>query len=66
MNAYPLGLVTADLLSHAAGAIVMLVIVTFIACPLVWSRDKERRARSREALRMLIWLLTGHGPNDLR
>jgi hypothetical protein len=52
-------LITACLLVRLAGAALMLVIVVVIACPLVWSRDAARRARARDALRLLICLFTG-------
>jgi hypothetical protein len=57
MNINPPSLISAYLLAYTAGAIVTLVIVLLIACPLIWSRDAGRRARSRDTLRMLISLL---------
>jgi hypothetical protein len=54
------GLISTYLLVRLlAGATLTLVIVAAIACPLVWSRDAARRARAGQALRLLIFLLTG-------
>ena len=52
-------LISAYLLARLAGVTLMLVIVVTVACPLVWSRDAARRARARDALRLLICLFTG-------
>jgi hypothetical protein len=66
MNTYPSSLIIIYLLACSASAAMMLVIILLIACPLVWSRDFSRRARAREVLIMLIWLLAGRRPNDLQ
>jgi succinate dehydrogenase hydrophobic anchor subunit len=58
MNTNTAILISAYLLARATAVILMLAIVFLVACPLIWSRDPGRRARSREALRMLITLLT--------
>ena len=58
MNINPPSLISAYLLARTARAVVTLAIVLLIACPLIWSRNSERRNRSRETLRMLITLLT--------
>ena len=57
-------LVIAYMLARATSAVVMLAVVLLVACPMVWSGNPGRRARSRAALRMLIRLLArlpGHG-----
>lgn len=59
MGVNPLILVIAYLLARTASAAVMLAVVLLIACPMVWSRNPERRVGAREALRMLIRLLAG-------
>lgn len=55
----PPNLITAYLLALSFGAAMMPVIILLIICPLIWSRDSGRRARSREAFRMVTSLLTG-------
>jgi hypothetical protein len=60
MSVDPLILVIACMLARTISALVMLAVVLLIACPMVWSHNPGRRARSREALHMLIRLLVGH------
>lgn len=53
------GLITAYLLVRLVVTAIMLVIVVWIACPMVWSRDAARQARARDTLHLLIRLITG-------
>jgi hypothetical protein len=67
MSAYPSSLIIIYLLACSGSAGVALVLIMLIACPVIWSRDFGRRARAREVLRMLIWLLASRrSPDDLR
>ena len=61
----PISFIVICLLARALGTVVILLIVLFIACPLIWSRDPGRRARSREALQLLTGLLAGAKPSEL-
>jgi hypothetical protein len=52
-------LITAYLLGRLVGTAPILLIITMIAVPMVWSRDAKRRARAYDTLRLLTLLLTG-------
>ncbi len=53
------GLIAVYLLARLTALSVLLLIVAAVVCPSVWSRDAARRARAREALRLLGCLITG-------
>ncbi len=59
MYAFTPAVITAYLLIRLMSVATMAVIVFAIACPLVWSGDATRRARARDALLLLIYLITG-------
>ena len=59
MNLSAPGLITAYLLACLAGTAPLLLIIGAIACPLVWSRNPERRARARDTLHLLAPVLAG-------
>jgi hypothetical protein len=60
VNEHVADLITVFLLGRLFAAAALLLIVVAIACPLVWSADATRRARAREALRLLARLRAWH------